>query len=91
MAVFNQERLNGELPNSMKASITRLFHNKDNKLNLKKWHPISLLNVYYKICPQAVSNHLANVLGSIMEPDQTCSIPGTTIFSNLPLLRDCFH
>ena len=64
MAVFNQGLLNGELPNSMKASITRLFHKKDNKLNLKKWHPISLLNVYYKICPKGVSNHLANVLGS---------------------------
>ena len=88
VAVFNQGLLNGELPNSMKESITRLVHKKDDKRNLKNWRPISLLNVDYKICSKAVSIRLAKVLGSIVESDQTCSIPGRTIFSNLALLRD---
>ena len=88
VAVFNQGLQNGELPNSMKASITRLVHKKDDKRNLKNWRPISLLNVDYKICSKAVSIRLAKVLGSIVDPDQTCSIPGRTIFSNLALLRD---
>ena len=88
VAVFNQGLQNGELPDSMKASITRLVHKKDDKRNLKNWRPISLLNVDYKICSKAVSIRLAKVLGSIVDPDQTCSIPGRTIFSNLALLRD---
>ena len=88
VAVFNQGLSNGELPNSMKPSITRLVHKKDDKRNLKNWRPISLLNVDYKICSKAVSIRLANVLGSIVDSDQTCSIPGRTIFSNLALLRD---
>ena len=88
VAAFNQGLSNGELPNSMKASITRLVHKKDDKRNLKNWRPISLLNVDYKICSKAVSIRLANVLGSIVDSDQTCSIPGRTIFSNLALLRD---
>ena len=88
VAVFNQSLLRGKLPNSMKASITRLIHKKDDKRNLKNWRPISLLNVDYNICSTAVSIRLANVLGSIVDPDQTCSIPGRTIFSNLTLLRD---
>lgn len=88
VSVFNQSLVVGELPNSMKASITRLVHKKDDKRNLKNWRPISLLNVDYKICSKAVSIRLANVLGSIVDPDQTCSIPGRTIFSNLALLRD---
>ena len=88
VAVFNQGLQNRELPNSMKASITQLVHKKDDKRNLKNWRPISLLNVDYKICAKAVSIRLAKVLGSIVDPDQTCSIPGRTIFSNLALLRD---
>ena len=68
-------------------------HNNNNNLiiiitNLKNWRPISLLNVDYKICSKAVSLRLAKVLDVIVDPDQTCSIPGRTIFSNLTLLRD---
>ena len=31
---------------------------------------------------------MAKVLGSIIDPDQTCSVLGRSIFSNLGLLRD---
>ena len=88
VAVFNLGIANGVLPESMKASVTRLVHKKDDKRNLKNWRPISLLNVHYKICSKAVSLRLAKVLGSIVDPDQTCSVPGRSISSNLVLLRD---
>ena len=42
--VFNQGLARGELPNSMKASVTPLIHKKDDKRSLKSWRPISLLN-----------------------------------------------
>ena len=86
--VFNQGLARGELPDSMKASVTRLIHKKDDKRSLKYWRPISLLNVDYKICSKAVSIRLAGVIGSIVDPDQTCSIPGRSIFANLALLCD---
>ena len=86
--VFNQGLDRGELPNSMKASVTRLIHKKNDKRNLKNWRPISLLNVDCKICSKAVSIRLAGVIGSIVDPDQTCSIPDRSIFANLALLRD---
>lgn len=88
VAVFNLGLENGELPESMKASITRLIHKRDDKRLLKNWRPISLLNVDYKICSKAVSLRLAKVLGSIVDPDQTCSIPGRSMSSKLVLLRD---
>jgi len=88
VTVFNQSLERGELPESMKASVTRLIHKKDDKRLLKNWRPISLLNVDYKICLKAVSLRLAKVLGSIIDPDQTCSILGRSISSNLVLLRD---
>ena len=86
--VFNQSRERGELPETMKVSVTRLVHKKDDKRELKNWRPISLLNVDYKICSKAISLRLAKVLDSIVDPDQTCSVPGRSIFFNLSLLRD---
>ena len=56
--------------------------------DLKNWRPISLLNVDYKICSKAITLRLAKVLDSIIDPDQTCSVPGRTISNNLVLLRD---
>ena len=88
VSVFNQGLARGELPESMKAGVTRLVHKKDDKRLLKNWRPISLLNVDYKICSKAVSFRLSRVLGSIVDPDQTCSVPGRSIHSNLVLLRD---
>ena len=88
VSVFNQGLAREELPESMKASVTRLVHKKDDKRLSKNWRPISLLNVDYKICSKAVSFRLSRVLGSIVDPDQTCSVPGRSIHSNLVLLRD---
>ena len=55
---------------------------------LKNWRPISLLNVDYKILSKALTTRLSRVLSSIIREDQTCSIPGRTIFDNLALFRD---
>ena len=92
--MFNQGLARGELPESMKASVTRLVHKKDDKRLLKNWRPISLLNVDYKICSKAVSLRLSRVLGSIVDPDQTCSVPGRSIHSNffgVVKRHSCFH
>ena len=55
---------------------------------MKNWQPISLLNVDYKICSKALSLRLSPVLGKIVTPDQTCSVPGRSISSNLVMPRD---
>ena len=86
--MFNESLAHREVCDSMKSSVTRLVHKKDDRRNLKNWRPISLLNVDYKICSKALSLRLKKVLGSIVDPDQTCSVPGRSISSNLALLRD---
>ena len=73
----------------MKGSVTRLIYKKRGDIkNLKNWHPISLLNVDYKIISKVLTSRLAKVLESIVNPDQTCSVPGRSIFSNVTLLHD---
>ena len=86
--VFNACSEAGEMCSSMKTSNTRVIFKKGDRKSLKNWRPISLLNVDYKICSKALSVRLSKVLKFIVDPDQTCSVPGRRISSNLHLLRD---
>ena len=72
----------------MKSCVTHLVHKKDDKRCLKNWRPIFLLNVHYQISSKAISLRLSKVLDSVIDPDQTCSVPGRSIVSNLQLIRD---
>ena len=89
--VFNECFENGELCQSMKASLTRLVFKRDDRRCLENWRPISLLNSDYKIGSKALSLRLSKVLGSFINTDQTCSVLHRSIFSNLTLLRDTLH
>ena len=81
--------LDGCLCDSMKSSMTRLiFKKRGDVKDLKNWRPISLLNVDYKICSKAITLRLSKVLDSIIDPDQTCSVPGRSISGNVIMLRD---
>ena len=66
----------------------RIYKKRSDIKNLKNWRPISLLNVDYKIILKVLTSRLAKVLESIVNPDQSCSVPGRSIFSNVTLLRD---
>ena len=72
----------------MKTSNTHVIYKMGDRKSLKNWRPISLINVDYKICSKALSVRLSKVLQFIVDPDQTCSVPGRRISSNLHLLRD---
>ena len=85
--VFNSCFQAGEMCESMKTS-TRVIYKKRDRKSLKNWRPISLLNVDYKICSKAISVRLSKVLEFIVDPDQTCSVPGRKISTNFHTLRD---
>lgn len=79
----------GQLCESMKGTVTRLIYKKRGDIkNLKNWRPISLLNVDYKILSKVITLRLSCVLHRIIDSDQTCSVPGRSIFSNVHLIRD---
>ena len=65
--------------------------NKNDRLHLKNWRPICLLNVDYEISAKALANRLQNVLHYVINPDQTCNIPGRSILDNLYLIRDSYE
>ena len=89
LEVINQSFVDCELTEFMKASMTRLIFKKRGDIkDLKNWRPISLLNVDYKICSKVITLRLSRVLHVVVDPDQTCSVPGRSISSNIIQLRD---
>lgn len=70
-----------------KSIITLLFKDGDEK-DIRNWRPVSLLCTDYKIIAKAMANRLKLVLGVVVHEDQTCAVPGRSIFSNLYLTRD---
>jgi hypothetical protein len=88
IAIANHAFTAGKLSITQRRGIISLIFKKGDKLNLKNWRPISLLNVDYKIITKVLANRLKQVLSSIIHEDQTCSIPGRTINQTTSFVRD---
>ena len=86
--VLNERLCLGSLTDSQRESLLRLIHKKDDKRLPKNWCPIFLLNTDYKLASKVITERLKSVMSSIVYQDQTCGIPGKTIFSNLQLVHD---
>ena len=83
--VLNNDRLLS--PSQRRAYIT-LLHKDGDKKDLKNWRPISLLCTDYKIIAKMIATRITKVLSSVIHEDQTCSVPGRSLHSNLLLTRD---
>jgi hypothetical protein len=81
-----------ELSVEQRRSIITLIPKKSkNRLFLKNWRPISLLNTDYKILTKVLSNRLSSVLPDIVDEDQTGYIKGRFIGTNIRLIEDIIH
>ena len=56
------------------------------RCQVSKYH--QLLNLDYKLISKVLANRLRKVLGFVIHPDQTCSIPGCPIHDNCATVRD---
>ncbi|KAK2875114.1 hypothetical protein Q8A73_024325 [Channa argus] len=63
----------------LRGVITLVYKNKGEKSDLANYRPISLLNTDYKILTKVLGFRLKGVIGSIIGPTQTYSIPGRDI------------
>ena len=58
------------------------------RINLKKWRPISLLNVTYKLVSAVISNRLKTVLDKVIHENQKGFIAGRFLGENVRLIYD---
>jgi hypothetical protein len=79
----------GELSVTQKQGIITCIPKGDkDKMYLKNWRPISLLNVSYKIASSCIANRLKTVLHKIISEDQTGFLSGRFMGENIRLLYD---
>ena len=86
--LFNHWFEQGSIPRKMnRGMITLLKKDKRAGGKIDNFRPITLLNTELKILAKILSNRLQIVLGSLIGPEQTCSVKGRSIQDNLHLIR----
>ena len=77
--------------NTQKRPIITLQHKDGERASLENWRPISLLCTDYKLITKTLANRLKASLHHVIHEDQTCTVPGRSINSNLYLVREIIH
>ncbi|CAM4528296.1 unnamed protein product, partial [Lepidochelys olivacea] len=89
LATVWAESLQGRvLPLSCRQAVLALLPKKGDLHELRNWCPVLLLSTDYKIVAKAISLRLGSMMADVIHPDQTCTVPGRSIFDNLFLVRD---
>ena len=79
----------GELSTSQKMAIIKLIEKKGkDKLYIKNWRPISLLNVDVKIASKALAKRLEPILPLIIHKNQNAYVKGRSIFDSTRIIDD---
>ena len=73
---------------SQRCGVISLSYKKGDRLYLRNWRHISLLNVHYKIASRAIAARLLKVIHLVVARDQTCGMSGGFIGENVAFLRD---
>ena len=78
----------GSLTLPQHRGVISMSFTKGNHLDIQNWHPISLLNVDYKLAARAVADRLLKVIHLTVAKHQTCRVPSRYIRENVAFLQD---
>ena len=81
--VLNDCYCYGCLSLSQRRGVISLSFKKGNRLDMRNWRPITLLNVDYKLAARAIAATLLKVIHLVVAKDQTCGVPGRYIGENV--------
>jgi len=81
-----------ELSVSQRQAVITLLEKKNkDRLLLKNWRPISLLNVDYKIISKVIATRIKSVLPNLIHPDQSGYVDGRNIGETIRAIDDIIH
>ena len=79
----------GEVSIDQKRGLITLIPKKDkDRIFLKNWRPIALLNTDYKIMAKSLANRIKSVIDTIINSDQTGYLKGRYIGENIRTVSD---
>ena len=82
---------NGSLGDKINQGLIKLLPKDGDKLQVKNWRPITLLNISYKVIAKLLANRIAKVLDSIISVTKTGFIKGRFILENLVTSWEAMH
>ena len=77
----------GELCDSQKKGLVRISYKKLERILIKNYRPITLLNVDLKILTRTLAIRALQILHKLIHRDQTC-VPGRNILNNMHIVQD---
>ena len=77
-----------EFTSSQKQAVIKLIQKKDRDKRFKNWHPVSLLNIDYKIVFKALVARLEKVRPSLITHQQTAYVQNRCISETGRLISD---
>ena len=86
--MYNECYERGELVDSQNLSVFSLIYKKGDKADISNYRPISLSNVDYKILAFVLAHRVQNVVGNIINKDQSAYIKGRYMGHNIRLVND---
>ena len=86
--VLNSCYTAGSLTLSQRRGVISLSFDKEDRLDMLNWRPMTLLNVDYKLAARAIAARLLKDIHLVVVEDQTCGVPGRYIGEDAAFLRD---
>ena len=78
-----------EFERSLNASFPTLIPKKCNAVNIKDFHPISLVGSVYKLLSKVLANRLRAVLDNLISETQNSYVSGRQILDSMLIANEC--
>jgi hypothetical protein len=89
MAVLKEYHTCGKFEKSLNATFVSLIPKKARTMEIKDFHPISLVGRVYKIISQVLANRLKTVLGKLLSHSHNAFIKGRQILDSILMANEC--